>query len=62
MAIYQYECETCGNCFEEIMSIKADSKTYKCPKCKEMANKVMSQTSFKLEGDSWAKDGYAGKG
>ncbi len=60
MAIYEFVCR-CGFKFEEIISIKVEAKTYKCSKCGGSAKKIMSQTSFKLEGGSWAKDGYSGK-
>ena len=61
MAIYQYEC-ACGNKFEEMMSIKSDSKTHKCHKCGELADKVMSSGSFQLKGGGWYKDSYSKKG
>lgn len=61
MAIYEYKCLKCGNEFEKHISIKKESKTFKCPKCGKNAKKQMSSTSFKLEGGSWAKDGYSNK-
>jgi|SRR6185503_18908483 len=35
MPTYQYECEACGHCFEELQSMM-DKKLRKCPKCSKL--------------------------
>ncbi|HUI93787.1 MAG TPA: zinc ribbon domain-containing protein [Chitinivibrionales bacterium] len=43
MPIYEYECEKCGNTFEEIVS-SFTNDTLPCPKCKsKKTRKLMSR-------------------
>lgn len=51
MPIYEYECK-CGNEFEKI--VKVDTNEFHCPKCKQIAPKIMSSSSFKIYGYSYA--------
>ena len=64
MPIYQYECQHCGHEVEEILSF-SDSEKYLqtvCPKCLVKSfEKKINNTSFKLKGKGWYKDGYRGK-
>lgn len=59
MPIYQYKCETCDLEFEEVRAIK-DPPLEKCqrPECKGKPKRLISRTSFVLNGGGWAKDGY----
>ena len=64
MPIYLYECEQCGYEVEEILSF-SDSEKYLqtvCPRCfTKSYKKKVNNTSFKLKGKGWYKDGYKGK-
>lgn len=62
MPIYEYECPECGEVNEMLTSIN-DSKSIvnlKCKKCKNFNDmkKLVSKSTFKLEGRGWGKDGY----
>jgi putative FmdB family regulatory protein len=61
MPVYEYECESCKNKWEQEQSIK-DPAIEKCPKCKKKkAKRLISSTSFVLAGGGWAKEGYSNK-
>jgi len=60
MPTYEYECTdpTCQHTWEEEQSIKADPLK-KCPKCSlDTAKRLVSSSSFILQGEGWFKDGY----
>jgi len=55
MPIYEFVCK----CGEELSKlVKMDIKTTKCPSCGRRMKKVISSTSFILNGRNWAKDNY----
>jgi putative FmdB family regulatory protein len=61
MALYEYECRTCGTVLELVQSVTSDNRRLLfCPKCRRIRSvkKLISKTSFILKG-IWAKDGYA---
>lgn len=68
MPIYEYVCERCGHRFEVRAKMKDPPPT--CPYvhvgpdssqvCGGEVKKVISQTSFVLQGGGWASDGYGG--
>lgn len=58
MPIYEYECEACCKCFEEMQSI-TDKPLKKCRFCGGKVSRLISQTSFSLKGGGWYKDGYS---
>ena len=60
MPIYAYVCETCGEQLEELQH--HDDPPPTCPQDEDHGEmkRVMSQTSFKLNGKGWARDGYEG--
>lgn len=61
MAVYQYECRTCGNQYEVNHPIKDDSLTeHECVHCESMQPcfKVITCSNFVLLGDGWERDGY----
>ena len=33
MPIYEFKCNKCGNCFEQIVFSSDDEGTFKCPAC-----------------------------
>ncbi len=59
MAVYEYRCEDCGEEYEVWTQFHEESL---CPTC-HSANvvRMMSQTSFKLEGTGWYATDYKGK-
>lgn len=62
MPIYEYECPSCKSIREEMIKFKDANnvKLLNCDTCNKEVNmkKVISLSSFKLEGRGWAKDGY----
>lgn len=63
MPTYTYECETCGETFEERQRITDDPLTKKpgCGKdCK--LKKVITPVGFELKGDGWYVTDFKGRG
>lgn len=62
MPIYEYECPECNTTKEEICSGKQDhsNRVVFCNKCKKNIEmkKIISLSTFVLEGRGWGKDGY----
>lgn len=61
MPIYDFRCVSCGHEFE-FMKFKSDDHA-QCPKCGakgdgNLEKKPPKNTSFKLKGRGWYKDGY----
>jgi len=56
MPIYEYKCESCNNVFECKFSIKSDSATTICTKCKGIGKKIPSLAAFHLKGKGWYKE------
>jgi len=55
MPIYNYECNSCGNGFEELIPLAQYQDPQPCPECGESAPRVMGAfpgTIFR--GDGWA--------
>ena len=61
MPIYEFECKSCKEIFEKIISIREDSSNIRCPKCSKLAKKLISRNRFILSGGCWASDGYSSK-
>lgn len=61
MPIYEYECVSCKLVIEQVVSIKDNVREIKCTSCNNVAKKVVSNSTFFLEGRGWAKDGYVSK-
>ncbi len=58
MPIYEYECEKCGNKFEERRSVKDCDAELKCPKCGEHDTKrVFTAASTAILGSCSASFG-----
>jgi len=65
MPIYEFECanKKCGNIIEEIvMGGKPTPVTVGCSKCGASCYRIMSASSFKINGKYTAKTGYAYEG
>ena len=61
MPIYEYECKECGYQMEELQAF-SDPPLKKCPKCKKnKLEKMISLSSFKLEGTGWYATDYVKK-
>ena len=60
MPIYEYRCKDkkCDPVTEIIRSIREADEPQPCKKCKGKTQKMVSQTSFSLQGGGWASDGY----
>lgn len=61
MPIYEYECQKCGKITEELQSF-SDPPLKKCGYCKKgKLEKLISLSSFKLEGSGWYATDYASR-
>lgn len=59
MAVYEYECDKCGNF--EITQKMSDKPLKKCPSCGGKVKKLISASSFVLKGRGWYTSDYAKK-
>lgn len=60
MPIYEYKCKKCGSEFEVFQKIsEADAKS--CKFCHGPVSKLMSLSSFQLQGSGWYVTDYGGK-
>ena len=61
MPIYEYDCQHCGNDFEEVQRF-SDPPLERCPECGNLsAKRKVSISAFHLKGGGWYKDGYGSK-
>jgi putative FmdB family regulatory protein len=56
MPIREFECTLCNVSVELLQ--KMDEKPPECPVCGRSMVKLMSATSFVLNGKNWSKDNY----
>ena len=56
MPLYELKCKSCGHEIEKL--VKLDAKLPNCPLCGRSMVKLISTTSFILNGNNWEKDGY----
>lgn len=56
MPVYEFECPE-GTITEKL--VRMDTKKIKCPKCNQMAKKIISPCTFELKGGGWYSDGYS---
>ena len=58
MPTYEYACSSCQREWEAEQSIK-DPPITECPECgQKSAKRLISRTSFSLQGSGWAASGY----
>ena len=58
MPIYEYSCNNCGNCFEQLVFNSEDEKNITCGNCgSKKIKKVISSFSCKSQG---GKSGISG--
>ena len=60
MPIYEYKCRKCGKQFEAFQGI-TDPELKSCKFCKGKVNKLVSLSSFSLQGSGWYATDYGGK-
>ena len=58
MPIYEYECEKCGRVMEELQGF-SDPPLKKCKYCKGKVHRLISLSSFQLNGTGWYATDYA---
>jgi len=56
MPIYEYRCECCAH--EQEKLAKHDAEPPKCTQCAGKTKKMVSRSSFSLQGSGWYRDGY----
>ncbi|MCS7150040.1 MAG: zinc ribbon domain-containing protein [Caldimicrobium sp.] len=61
MAVYEYECLTCGHNFEVWQKITADP-IKSCERCGGEVRRLIGQTGFILKGSGWYVTDYVRKG
>ncbi len=64
MPLYEFRCTQCDYTFEELFKSGHNTRkilAMECPQCKGLAQKIISQSSFKVNGHN-AENGYAKKG
>ena len=61
MPIYEYQCTSCGACFELMQKI-SDGPPKECPSCghKEV-RKLLSKVGFQLKGTGWYETDFKNK-
>lgn len=61
MPLYEFKCSECQQISEFHLKM-SESYPTECPNCGENGlSKIISPTSFKLEGGGWFNQGYDGK-
>ena len=60
MALYEYQCESCGHRFELIQRF-SDPPPEACPKCGGPVRKLVSSPAFQFKGSGWYATDYAKK-
>ena len=59
MPTYEYRCDKCDLIFEDIISISKIKEKIKCPKCKGLANRIMSSgAGFFFKGTGFYENDY----
>ena len=58
MPIYEYECEKCGQITEALQGFN-DPPLKKCKHCKGKVHRIISLSSFQLNGTGWYSTDYA---
>jgi putative FmdB family regulatory protein len=60
MPIYEYKCKKCGSEFEVFQKI-SDADVKSCKSCRGPVHKLVSLSSFQLQGSGWYVTDYGGK-
>lgn len=51
MPLYKFVCKKCNTEFEEL--VKIGTEKLECPKCSEIAEKVLTKTNWSINGSCW---------
>ena len=58
MPVYEYVCDECDH-VEEIRQKITEAPITECPLChKQTFRRIISNTTFVLQGTGWERDGY----
>jgi len=60
MPLYEYECGSCGHCFERIQKF-SDKLVSTCPLCGGRVKKLLSAPAIQFKGSGWYVTDYANK-
>ncbi len=60
MPIYEYKCKKCG-CEFEVFHKMSDAEVKNCKFCHGPVSKLISLSSFQLQGSGWYVTDYGGK-
>lgn len=60
MPIWDFRCKDCGNT-EEWLTSREEADKVQCTVCGGETERLVGNTSFRLKGDGWYKDGYSSK-
>jgi len=53
MPIYEYQCKSCGHCFDALQKM-SDKPLLTCPECsKNEVARLVSAAGFQLKGTGW---------
>jgi putative FmdB family regulatory protein len=58
MPVYQYECKSCGGLYEILQTVKPYLDEIICERCGKKAKKIISLSSFVINGYS-SKNSYS---
>src|SRR3990172_5592689 len=58
MPLYEYQCTSCGHCFEVIQKF-SDAPVRKCPKCGKAVKRLVSSSAIHFKGTGWYVTDYA---
>lgn len=61
MPIYEYRCKECHQVFEEWIRHAGEEEPCQCPICKGESVRIMSNTTFVLNGGGWYVTDYGFK-
>ena len=59
MALYEYQCDACGNVFEKRMPMSDALQAVPCPNCNKMAKKVIGNFAVVGRAEPGIEDGPA---
>ena len=59
LPIFEYHCHACAMTFEKLIRSAADEQGVICRHCSgSSVDRILSASSFKLQGGGWYQDGY----
>ena len=61
MPLFELKCTSCNKIVEVLIISKTDKLPIRCSICSGKLEQIISNTSFRLHGTCWFKDGYSSK-